>query len=110
LNDIAAFRGHLERKLGRSVPEVVAANRWLAEVYEPVAASIPHELRDRLDEVEIFHEVLEHRWFLSEGKGRDVGTKAAARDYFRNVLPAVPDELTLTAEKARRNHRQGNDA
>jgi hypothetical protein len=50
--------------------------------------------------VEVFHEVLEHRWFLSERKGRDVGTTAAARDYFRTVLPKVPDELTETANKA----------
>jgi hypothetical protein len=105
LNDIAAFRGHVERKMGRAVPEVVAANRWLAEVYEPVVVSVPDELRGRLDEVEIFHEVLEHRWFLSERKGRDVGMMAAASDYFRNVLPTVPDELTLTGDKARRNRR-----
>ncbi|WP_395103605.1 DUF4032 domain-containing protein [Actinomadura sp. SCN-SB] len=109
LNDIASFRGHLEQKFGRPVPEVVAANKWLAEVYEPVVAAIPEELRDRLDEVEVFHEVLEHRWFLSERKGRDVGTTAAARDYFRNVLPKVPDELTLTANKASKRRPASRD-
>ncbi|NDU75551.1 DUF4032 domain-containing protein [Actinomadura sp. DSM 109109] len=96
LNDIAAYRGHLERVRGGPVPEVVAANRWLGEVYEPVLASVPPELRDRLDDVELFHEVLEHRWFLSEKAGRDVGTSAAARDYFASVLPEVPEDLTET--------------
>ncbi|MFC9976757.1 DUF4032 domain-containing protein [Spirillospora sp. NPDC127200] len=94
LNDIAAYRGWLERGTGRPVPEVVAANRWLAEVYEPVVQAVPAGLRGRLEEVELFHEVLEHRWFLSEKTGRDVGTEAAARDYFRSVLPQVPEELT----------------
>ena len=42
---------------------------------------------------EIFHEVLEHRWYMSEAAGRDVGTTAAARDYFEQVLPAVPEPL-----------------
>ena len=44
-------------------------------------------------QAEIFHEILEHRWFLSEAAGRDVGTTAAARDYFARVLPEVPDDL-----------------
>ena len=46
-----------------------------------------------LDAAEIFHEILEHRWFLSEAPGDDVGTTAAAKDYTDNVLPAVPGEL-----------------
>ncbi|MFG1997751.1 DUF4032 domain-containing protein [Spirillospora sp. NPDC048911] len=96
LNDIAAFRAHLEREVGHPIPEVVAANRWLAEVYEPVVQAIPGELRDRLDEAEIFLEVLEHRWFMSERSAKDVGTMAAALDYFENVLPHVPEDLTGT--------------
>ena len=40
--------------------------------------------------------MLEHRWFLSEKAGRDVGTMAAAHDYFAHVLPTVPDDLTET--------------
>ena len=56
------------------------------------ARSPPH-LRTRLDQAEIFHEILEHRWFLSEAAGRDVGTTAAARDYFARVLPEVPEDL-----------------
>ncbi len=94
LNDLASFRAWLERTVGHPVPEAVAANRWLAEVYDPVVDSIPPELRDRLDPVEVFHEVLEHRWFLSERAAADVGTAAAARSYFADVLPEVPDTLT----------------
>jgi tRNA A-37 threonylcarbamoyl transferase component Bud32 len=101
LNDIASYRSHLERSGGRPVPEAVAANRWLSEVYDPVVEAIPDELRDRLDPVEIFHEILEHRWFLSERAGRDIGTTAARNDYFARVLPRVPDDLTMTAPHPR---------
>ncbi|HST64735.1 MAG TPA: DUF4032 domain-containing protein [Mycobacteriales bacterium] len=94
LNDIASFRAWLEQTEGRKVPEAAAANRWLAEVYEPVIASMPEHLRGRLDDAEVFHEILEHRWFLSEAEGRDVGTTRAAEDYFAGVLPAVPPDLT----------------
>ena len=75
----------------------MAANRWLAEVYDPAVAAIPEALRDRLDPVEVFHEILEHRWFLSERAGRDIGGTAAREDYFARVLPRVPDDLTITA-------------
>jgi hypothetical protein len=93
LADIASFRGWMEQVEQRRVPEAVAASRWLAEVYEPIVAAIPRHLRNRLDQAEIFHEILEHRWFLSEAAGVDVGNSAAAVDYFARVLPEVPEDL-----------------
>ncbi|MGH3199623.1 MAG: DUF4032 domain-containing protein [Streptosporangiaceae bacterium] len=93
LNDMAAFRAWLEHKRGQPASEVVAANRWLEEVYDPVIAAVPEDLRGRLFPAEIFHEVLEHRWYMSETAGRDVGTTAATKDYINKVLPAAPEPL-----------------
>jgi hypothetical protein len=93
LNDIASFRGHLEKQSGKRVPTMVAASRWLRDVYDKVMALMPPELASRLAPAEVFHEVLEHRWFLSEQAGRDIGTTAAARSYFENVLPSAPAQL-----------------
>ena len=97
LADIASFRSYLEQTSKRPVPEAVAANRWLEEIYGSVMASIPAELRGRLDDAEIFHEILEHRWFLSEAAGKDIGTTAAASDYLARVLPEVPGDLVAGA-------------
>lgn len=36
--------------------------------------------------------VLEHKWFLSERLGRDVGLRVAAVDYFENVQPPRPSK------------------
>jgi hypothetical protein len=94
LNDIRAFRAWLEQKAGGPVAESMAAHRWLVEVYQPVVDAVPAELAGRLAPAEVFHEVLEHRWFLSEKAGRDVGTTQAARSYFATVLPATPEEIT----------------
>ncbi|MEP7055693.1 MAG: DUF4032 domain-containing protein [Actinomycetota bacterium] len=94
LNDIASFRGFLETKEKRVLPDAVVANRWLAEVFDPILAAIPDELRARLQPAEVFHEILEHRWYLSEAAGTDVGTTEAARSYFATVLPDVPENLT----------------
>ncbi len=92
--DMASFRGYLEQKAGRPIPETVAANRWLTEVYDPIIDAIPEELRSRLDPAEVFHEILVHRWYLSEAAGHDVGTTAAAKSYFAQILPQVPEQLT----------------
>ncbi len=97
LADIASFRGWMEQVEQRRVPPAVAASRWLAEVYKPTVDAIPAHLRSRLDEAEIFHEILEHRWFLSEAAGADVGMSAAAKDYFERVLPTVPEDLVTPA-------------
>jgi hypothetical protein len=82
------------------VSEVVAANRWLEEVYDPVIAAIPERLRGRLPPAEHVHEVLEHRWYTSEAAGRDVGTTAAATAYFEQVLPAAPEPMTAEDAEA----------
>jgi hypothetical protein len=95
LNDLRSYRGYLEQKEGRAVPETVAGHRWRAEVYDKVMGRIPESLADRLEPAEIFHEILEHRWFLSEKAGKDVGTTAAAKSYIDAILPNTPSTLTL---------------
>jgi hypothetical protein len=94
LNDLRSFRAWLEQRDGRSVPESVAGHRWVSEVYQPIVGAVPRDLIGRLAPAEIFHEILEHRWFLSEKAGRDVGTTAAARSYYETVLPRTPKEMT----------------
>ena len=97
LNDILGFRAWLERRSGTAVPEQVGALRWMVEVFEPTLAAVPGELRAKLEDAEIFHQILEHRWFMSEQAGADVGTEAATADYLAGVLPAASDERTVLA-------------
>lgn len=96
LNDIAAYRAWHEGA-GRPMSEAVAAARWMAEVYEPIVARVPHELRGRLEPPELFHELLEHRWFLSEAQGREVTNDEALASLVTSVLPYRPDERTILA-------------
>lgn len=95
LNDLAAFRAALERDSGQTMPEGVAAYRWLTELFEPTVAAVPPRLRTKLEPPELFHELLEHRWFLSEQAGREVGTDDAVASYVATVLPHVPDEQRI---------------
>jgi len=95
LNDIRSFRAYLEQRDGRPVPETTAGHLWLTEVYQPVVDAVPPDLAGRLAPPEVFHEILEHRWFLSERAGRDVGTSEATRSYLRTILPSTPKEPGL---------------
>ena len=92
LNDLDAYRAAAVR---REEPEELMAYQWLTEVFRPVVQAVPRDLRGKLEPAEVFHEVLEHRWFLSEQARRDVGTAAAVRSYIATVLPQKPDEKSV---------------
>ena len=70
LNDLDAYRA---AKDVQNEDEEIVAHRWVAEAFEPVVRAVPKDLRGKLEPAEVFHEVLEHRWFLSERAGVDVG-------------------------------------
>jgi tRNA A-37 threonylcarbamoyl transferase component Bud32 len=98
LNDLARYRDALERREKRTLPESVVASRWRQEVFEPTVAAVPEELWARLPAAEVFHQVLEHRWFLSERAGKDVGIDEAVRSYVRSELPTRrPERVVLEA-------------
>ncbi len=95
LNDITAFGAFLARVEGRQAPQAVVAARWIAEVYEPIVERIPAELRDRREPAELFHELLEHRYYLSEAAGHEVDNETALRSYLESVLPFQPKERVI---------------
>ena len=69
LNDIASFTAYFD--LGRE-DRTLVASRWLTQVYDPIMAMIPPEARGKLEPAEVFHEILVHRWYLSERAGHEV--------------------------------------
>ncbi len=95
LNDLASFTAHYD--LGAE-DRAIVAHRWLTEVYEPVVGMVPRELRGRLEPAEVFHEILEHRWYLSEHAGREVDIFDTARSYIDTVLAKRPEEAVAPAE------------
>ena len=76
----------------RTLPENVVAVRWLDQRFEPIIARVPPALASKLEAAEVFHQLLEHRWFLSEEQGVDVSIDDAFESYVTDVLAAAPDE------------------
>jgi len=95
LNDLAAFTAHLN--FGAEDRDVVA-NRWLTKIYEPIMAMVPPAARGKLEPAEIFHEILVHRWLLSEAAGQEVDIFDTARDYIATVLAGRPNEVVADAD------------
>ncbi len=93
LNDLASFTAHHD--LGNEDRSIVA-HRWLTTIYEPVTSMVPKELRGRLEPAEVFHEILEHRWYLSERAGKEVDLFETARSYIDTVLRNRPEEVIAT--------------
>lgn len=92
LNDLDSYRAALNRQ---NDDEELVAHDWLSSIYEPVTRTVPPELRSKLEPAELFHELLEHRWYLSEHAGYDVPIEDAVRDYVATVLPSKPDEVAI---------------
>ena len=94
LNDLEAYRTQAVMP-ETDVDEFTVARHWLTDVFEPVIEAVPPELGERLEPAEIFHEVLEHRWFLSEAAGHEVSMDFATKSYIESVLPFRPEEAAL---------------
>ena len=92
LNDLDEFRVRVSR-LGDD--EEMAAHEWLTRVFEPVVKAIPFDLRAKLEPAEVFHQVLEHRWYMSQAKGRSVPLAEVLASYIDEVLRHRRDEATL---------------
>lgn len=92
LDDIRSFGADLKGRNGAPLAENIAAVRWLDQRFEPTIAAIPGDLLGRLEAAEIFHQLLEHHWYLSERSERPVSLDEALQSYLTNVLASSPDE------------------
>ena len=105
LDDIHTFGAELRTRTGVTLLENIAAVRWLDQRFEPIIAAIPPDLLGRLESAEIYHQLLEHRWYMSEESGHDVTLTEALVSYLDRILAASPDERVQldepTAELAR---------
>jgi len=72
-----------------------AAHQWLLRVFEPTVRAVPREFRKKLEPAQVYHEILDHRWFLAQEVGHDVPMPVATASYVKNVLPNRPDEQSV---------------
>lgn len=88
---LASFDRFRSREIEKTPKKEEAAKRWLDEVFYKVINAVPAAMRGRVEDAQLFHEVLEHRWYLGEKAGRDLGLEFATNDYISKVLPERMD-------------------
>ena len=81
LNEIREVRATLASERRQSVPMSVAAFRWQTDRYEPAMQRLAPLVRSGADPPELYCQVLEHKWFMSERAQGDVGLDVAIEDY-----------------------------
>lgn len=92
LNDLDEYRASTDRQ---NEEESFVAHDWLTGVFEPAVRAVPRDLREKLEPAQVYHELLDHRWFLSEQEQRDVPMSEVTRSYLQTVLPLRPDEREI---------------
>jgi hypothetical protein len=92
LNDLDSYTASFGKQ---DLDEEVVAHEWAQRVFEPVIRAIPKELKGRLEPAEVFHQLLDHRWYLSQNEARDVPLAEAVSSYVDTVLRHRRDEATV---------------
>ncbi|WP_035769778.1 DUF4032 domain-containing protein [Arthrobacter castelli] len=91
LNDLDQYRAEYYPHLD----EEISAHSWLRHVFEPIVRAIPRELSGKLEPAEVVHQVLEHRWYMSEQQDRNVPLAETLQSYLDNVLRHRRDEAAI---------------
>ena len=81
LTDLSSYATHLGIEDRSEV-----AHHWLIEIFDKVWSMVPEDLRGEREPAEVFHEVLEHRWLLSERAGHEVDIFDTTEDYIKTIL------------------------
>ncbi len=71
------------------------AHLWMNEVFDPIVGGVPAEFSAKLEPAQLFHEVMEHRWYLAQQQHRDVPLDEVLASYIQDVLPTKRDEAVL---------------
>jgi hypothetical protein len=88
MNEIQELKAILSREHNRSTPLSAAAYHWLETYYHPTVGRLLPVAGHEYTPPELYCQVLEHKWFLSERAQQDVGHAAAAEDYLQKILQA----------------------
>ncbi len=83
INEIREVQATLAQQENRSFALSAAAYRWLTEVYQPAMNQLQPLADQSTPPAELYCQLLEHKWYLSERARHDVGHQAALEDFAR---------------------------
>jgi len=85
MNEIHELKATLSQIHNRSTPLSLAAFNWLQEIFLPTLTSMQSKIDQYSDPAELYCQILEHKWYLSEKARHDVGHQHAVEDFLRTI-------------------------
>jgi tRNA A-37 threonylcarbamoyl transferase component Bud32 len=89
MNEIHELRAHLSQSGNPNITLEATAFNWMEYTYKPVIEQLRPLLKNKehpkysQDPVELYCQILEHKWYLSERARMDVGHHAAVDDFIK---------------------------
>ena len=98
--EILCLGGYLVMKGHLSLGTLLAAISLAPSVLQPVnqLSQTTQNAQAAAGAMSRIHELLDHRWYMSERAGKPVAMRDAVNDYIANVLKTEPDERTAFLE------------
>jgi hypothetical protein len=88
MNEIQELKATLSKQHNRSASLSATALYWFEHNYQPVVGRLQQDAHFDEDVAELYCQVLEHKWYLSERAKHDVGHQAATDDYMEHIRQA----------------------
>jgi tRNA A-37 threonylcarbamoyl transferase component Bud32 len=89
INEINQLKAKFNQSGNQNISMEAVAYHWLEHVYRPVIDQLKPILNDTTNPksnvglIEMYCQILEHKWYLSERAQHDVGHQAAVEDYIK---------------------------
>lgn len=89
INEIYELKANLSRSGNSNISLEAVAYHWLEHVYKPAIEQLKPlisnstQAKYNSDPIELYCQILEHKWYLSERAQHDVGHQAAVEDYIK---------------------------
>jgi tRNA A-37 threonylcarbamoyl transferase component Bud32 len=89
MNEIYELKANMSQLNYPNITLEAVAYHWMEYVYKPVAEQLQSFINPKsnpvlnADLIELYCQVLEHKWYLSERAQHDVGHKVAVEDFIR---------------------------
>ena len=89
MNELYELKAYLSQSGTPNISMDAVAYHWLEHIYKPIIESlIPIKIKaaesgTNTDPIELYCQILEHKWYLSEHAQHDVGHQAAAEDFLQ---------------------------
>ena len=89
MNEIYELRAYMAQSSNIVIPLSVASYHWLQYIYLPTIERLKPLMSSKnmdestTDPVELYCQILEHKWYMSEAAHHDVGHQAATEDFVK---------------------------